>query len=320
MNLFYPSKIFITEESCADKHALRMLARMPNVPVEIIPDEKSVIRQTFGQEDAFTIGKRMVLLTRHRGKFFKPCPSVKEYVCCNYQIFHLAVGCNFDCTYCILQAYLNNPILTFYTNLDEALAELESILGSRPDQQFRIGTGELTDSLSTDHLTGFSEVLIPFFKRIQNATLEFKTKSNNISNLLTHDPAGKIIVGWSFNTEKVYREEEHKTASLTERLEAAKQVLAAGYKVSFHFDPIIHYEGWEQDYYAAIDRIFDTIPSEKITFISLGALRFMPKLKEVVKERFPKSKIVYGEFVRGLVEKFSVEHWSPAQIKLSVAV
>lgn len=303
LSLFQPSKILITEEACGDKHALAMLSRMPNVPVEIIPDDKSVIRSAFEKEDAFTAGKRMVLLTRHRGKFFKPCPSVKDYVCCNYQIFHLAVGCNFDCTYCILQAYLNNPILTFYTNVEEALVELKSILDSKPDQHFRIGTGELTDSLSTDHISGFSDVLIPFFKTVKNATLEFKTKSNNIANLLKHNPEGKIVVGWSFNTEKIQREEEHKTASLTERLEAAKQVLTAGYKVNFHLDPIVNYEGWETDYKRTIDLIFDNIPPEKISTISLGSMRWLPKLKEVVVERFPKSKIIYGEFVRGVDDK-----------------
>jgi len=303
VNLFHPSKILITEESCGDEHALNMLSRMPDVPVEIIPDEKSVIRQTYQGEDAFTTGKRMILLARHRGKFFKPCPSVKDYVCCNYQIFHLAVGCNFDCTYCILQAYLNNPILTFYTNIEEAFAELEAILTSKPDQHFRIGTGELTDSLSTDHLSGFSDALIPFFKRMKNATLEFKTKSNNIANLLKHDPAGKIVVGWSFNTEKIQREEEHKTASLSERLEAAKQVLATGYKVNFHLDPIVNYDGWETDYKRSIDMIFDAIPPERISTMSLGSMRWLPKLKDVMTERFPKSKIIYGEFVRGLDDK-----------------
>lgn len=303
MNLFYPSKILITEEAREDRHAQVMLNRMQGIPVEIIPDEKSVIRASYEKEDAFTRGKRMVLLTRYRGNFFKPCPSVKEYVCCNYQIFHLAVGCNFDCSYCILQAYLNNPILTFYTNVDQALRELESILAAHPNQHFRIGTGELTDSLSTDHLTGFSELLVPFFKRMKNAALEFKTKSNNVANLLKMDPAGKVIVGWSFNSEKIQREEEHKTTSLAERLRAAKQVLEAGYRVTFHLDPIVHYEGWEEDYRRAIDMIFDAIPPEKITWISLGALRFLPKLKEVLTERFPKSKIIYGEFVRGLDDK-----------------
>ncbi len=300
---YTPSKIFITEEAKNDTQTGRMLERMPGIPVEIIQDEKAIIRHYNDKEDAFTQGKRMVLLTRHKGKFFKPCPSVTDYVCCNYQIFHLAVGCNFDCSYCILQAYLNNPILTFYTNIEDALSELSSILKENPKSYYRIGTGELTDSLSTDHLTGFSEILVPFFQNISNATLEFKTKSDNIDNLLKMAPKEKVIVGWSYNSEKISQEEEHKTASLEKRLIAAKKVLDAGYKVTFHLDPIVHYEGWEKDYKESLDRLFDAIPPEKITWISMGSLRYLPKLKNVMTERFPKSKLAYGEFVRGVDDK-----------------
>jgi len=303
MSLYKPAKILVTEETKDDFHTQRMLSRMEGIPVEIIPDEKEIIKHYNTQDDPFTQGKRIVLLAKHRGKFFKPCPSVKDYVCCNYQIFHLAAGCNFDCTYCILQAYLNNPILTFYTNIDEALEELKSILDARPKDYFRIGTGELTDSLSTDHLTGFSEILVPFFQNIKNASLEFKTKSNNIDNLLKMDPQGKIIVGWSYNTEKVQQEEEHKTASLEERLKAAQQVLKAGYKVTFHLDPIINYEGWEEDYPKTLDNLFDMIPPEKIAWIGIGSFRYLPKLKEVMTQRFPKSKLAYGELVRGADDK-----------------
>ena len=34
--------------------------------------------------------------------------------------------------------------------------------------------------------------------------------------------------------------------------------------------------------------------------MSLGSLRFMPELKDIMEKRFPKSPLPYGEWVRGM--------------------
>ena len=65
----------------------------------------------------------------------------------------------------------------------------------------------------------------------------------------------------------------------------------------FHFDPIIYYPGWEEDYKKTIDWLFKYIQPEGIAWISLGSFRFMPRLKHIIKRRFPQSDIIYGEFI-----------------------
>ncbi len=45
-----------------------------------------------------------------------------------------------------------------------------------------------------------------------------------------------------------YRRDEHGTASLSERLLAARRCQDAGYRLGFHFDPIVEYPNWEDDY------------------------------------------------------------------------
>lgn len=299
LRLFTPEKIYIEKTAQDLAGARRILSRLPNVPREEIEETRSLVERLRQRPDPLGEGKRYLLLARDRGRAFKPFPTPEGTLSCDFHSLHLVEGCDLECSYCILQAYLNNPLLTVYVNVEEILANLESFLKANPHKNFRIGTGQLADSLSLDHLTAHSELLVPFFARQKNAVLELKTKSVNISRLEKLDPKGRTIVSWSINTKRIQREEEHKCASIDERLEAARQCIDWGYRIGFHLDPLIDYENCLPEYEELIEEIFSKIPQEKIAWMSLGTLRFMPELKSVMEKRFPKSPLPYGEWVRG---------------------
>ncbi len=164
-----------------------------------------------------------------------------------------------ECTYCILRSYLNNEALVVCTNFEDLLWEVGETLRQNPARTFRIGTGELADSLALDHITCFSRKMVPFFASLPNAILELKTKSDQISNLKDLDHGGRTIISWSMNSKRICCTEEFKTATFEERIEAALQCQKWGYKLGFHFDPIIYYEGWEGEYREAIREIFSVI-------------------------------------------------------------
>jgi spore photoproduct lyase len=195
------------------------------------------------------------------------------------------------------------------------LANLQKVLDENPDKFFRIGTGQLADSLSLDHITGFSEILVPFFARQKNAVLELKTKSTNIDRLSPLSPEGNTIVSWSLNSKKIQQEEEHKCAPISERIKTAKEVLTnQGYRAGFHFDPIIDYPGWEKDYAEVLEELFGTIPEKQIAWISLGCLRMMPALKPIMEERFPKSGLPQAEWITGMDGK--MRYFKPRRIEI----
>lgn len=204
-----------------------------------------------------------------------------------------------DCSYCILQSYLeNNPRTQIFVNLDEILAEVRAHLQAWPDTTFRIGTGELGDSLALDPITGFSKELIHFFAKQPNAILELKTKTDFVDHLLDCDHAGKTVISWSVNSERIIREEEHAATSLTNRLAAAKKCTDAGYNVGFHFDPIIITgDGNLKEYEHTIDMIFNVVDPKHIAWVSLGLLRLPYSMKAVAQRRFPNTRIFSGEIV-----------------------
>ena len=314
MRLYRPQKIYIEKDAEDYPHTRTILKNLPGVPYEVIESTSLLMEQIEKQPDPIGEGKRYLLLKRDKGCSFKPFPESEQYLSCDYFTLHVAEGCDLECSYCILQAYLTNPFLTVYVNLEEMLQNLEQLLHENKDRFFRIGTGQLADSLSLDPITEFSKTLVPFFARQENAVLELKTKSHFIESLLDLDANHNTIVSWSMNSKKIQMEEEHKCASFAERMIAAKKVIAAGYRVGFHLDPIIDYPGWEKDYEEVIDEILSEIAEENIAWISLGCLRFMPELKGIMQSRFPKSKLPLGEWISGMDGK--MRYFKPRRIEI----
>lgn len=286
-------------EDCLDNDYAKEIIARAGLPVTVLPE--GALPQIEGEyPENLTRGKRHLLLCRNRGAFFKPCPGTREYHCCNYQVLNIGMNCPMDCVYCILQAYLNNPWLSFFVNVEDLFDELDQALATTELPLLRIGTGEFTDSLALDNLTRFSPRLVSYMRDKSNAVLELKSKSVNIDNLRGLDHGGRTLVAWSLNSPVIMKKEELRSASLEERLHAAALCAEWGYGLAFHFDPIILHDNWQAHYRHTIRALFTAVPAEAIRWISLGALRYLPALKQIATDRFPGSRFFYEEFVDGL--------------------
>ena len=294
----FVEKLHVAED-CLDLPYTKEIIARSCLPVQVVTDRGTPDIAGSYPANMHT-GKRHLLLYRNRGTFFKPCPGTKEYRCCDYLVLNIGMNCPMDCVYCILQAYLNNPWLSFFVNIDDLFHELDDGLYRQADKIFRIGTGEFTDSLAMDSLTHLSPRLVSYMAKQPRAILELKTKSANVSNLRGLKHNERTIVAWSLNTETIMQKEEIRTASFAERLQAARQCADWGYHLAFHFDPIILNPGWKDGYKTNIRTLFRTVPADAIVWISLGALRYLPSLKQIAASRFPKSRFFYEEFVGGL--------------------
>ena len=202
----------------------------------------------------------------------------------------------YDCSYCFLQDFLqNNPLLVAYVNIEDLLEELNQTLTAHPDRVFRIGTGELTDSLALDTVIPYSQQLIPFFNQRENAVLELKTKSNHVESLLSQNSTNNVIVSWSLNPQTVIDREEKGTPSLEQRLEAARLCANKGYKIGIHLDPIIIFPGWKKAYHELVKNIFKVLSPSQIEWVSLGSFRYRRPLKQIIKERHKNTRLFTGE-------------------------
>jgi len=293
---YYPETIYIEKKAVNTDLTKRFLEYYPNARVEHIYGIKSFIAGSamFRIKD-FNDRCDKAFITYQKHDLFKRCPCTKGAVGCGYNIFNLSFGCIYECTYCYLQSYTDSPGIIYPANVDNFFDELDKRL--RPGM--RLGTGEFSDSLMIDHVTGYSKSIINFFRDHTDCTFEFKTKSSNISNLLESKHNGNIVVSWSFNPPCVISENEHYCATLEQRVKAAKLCSGAGYRIGIHFDPIILHNGWRYNYSKVIDRILSQIAPGDIAWISLGTLRFKPETKKVIESRFPENHMLDEELICG---------------------
>jgi spore photoproduct lyase len=306
LKTFSPQAIYIERGAEAYPLSKRVIKNFPSVPVSKNASRKSILEEINATEaDPFGASKKILFLSKFEGSFLKKCPGISPgMVCCNYYIVNLTSNCIYDCSYCVLQDFLeNNPILQAFVNLEDVLSELGEIFAEHPDRTFRVGTGEIADSLALDEVIPHSDILVPFFNRQKNAVVELKTKSSCVSNLLKHDPKN-VVISWSINPAEIVDSEEKGTASLESRIEAAKLCQERGFKIGFHFDPIIIFPNWEKAYKELTDTIFNNLNPENIEWISLGSFRYRPNLKKVVKQRHPETILFNSEHVPSEDGKF----------------
>lgn len=306
------SQIYLDKSAEQDEITRRVLTHFPRVKKTTVEATPAFLNYLTSL--SLTEGKQTLWLTHFKGNFLKPCPGTADtYRCCNYLVINETTNCPIDCTYCILQGYVSNPAITIYTNYQKIETEIRTLSRLNPGRILRVGTGELSDSLALDPLTRLSEKLMSTVQELPNIILELKSKTDHISHLPAHHP-GKTVLSWSVNPEAVIRSDEHKSSFLAERLQAARQAAESGFMIGLHFDPIIYLPEWETAYPELIGKIGRYIDASQIAWISLGSLRYPPHLKEIVRSRFPRSRIFSGEQIIGMDGK--ARYLRPLRLKM----
>ena len=177
MNRYQPARI-VVEASVAEAPLTgRILKRLAGTPFDVVETVSAEIGRIAEAVDPIAAGKGVLAISRFHGPFLKKCPGTQGFVCCNYAVINTVTGCPLDCSYCILQAYLETKEPVYFTNFEDLEKELLEI--SRTQRYLRIGTGELTDSLALDPQTNFSQKILSIFEKFPGIVFEFKTKSTH---------------------------------------------------------------------------------------------------------------------------------------------
>lgn len=242
---------------------------------------------------------------RFEGEFWKACPgTTRGYICCGYQILTPVTGCGMYCTYCVLQAYFSRHHQVWYTNLDDLKDEINRKMTGQKEV-IRFGTGEFADSLYLEPRLGTCRKIASFLEPYANVLVEFKTKSTFVHSLRSIRKKEKVVVGFSINTPRMIEALEAATSPLHKRLEAARWCMEQGFWVAFHFDPMVWYPQWEEEYRMVVNQIFDAVTDpSKIAWWSVGAFRSMPELKPILKKHARHLPLFSGELVLGEDHKY----------------
>ena len=230
------------------------------------------------------------------------CPvSSKETLCCNLRTLDAVHGCEFACNYCALKSTYTENQVTFHENLDYLLDNIKL----NQNKKYHVGTGQSSDALSWGNKDDLLFKLFCFARKNKNIFLELKTKSNNISYLFERKIPENVFPSFSLNPQIIIENEELLTASLDQRLIAAKELAQKGIKVAFHFHPIIIYEGWKKDYGDLVKTLISDFSPSDILFISLGTLHFPKPVLKKIRFSSSNSKIYKIPFTQNPEKKYT---------------
>ncbi len=257
--------------------------------------------------------KEVLILKEFMGRKFQKCPGSPNVICCNYYLLNTCFNCLFNCTYCFLNSYLNSYGIVQFLNLGD-LADMIRVHCEGVDHAVRVGTGEFTDSLMFDEVTSISQELIELTSSIPNLFLEFKTKSSNVDHLKNIKNKGNAVLAWSVNTQQNIDLYEDGASELIQRLDAAAKAQSWGYHTAFHFDPIIKYDNFIEEYYKVIELMAEKLDPSKIIWISLGCFRYSPGFKDIIKNSFPEEKLTVEEMFPGCDGK--LRYLAPERVEI----
>jgi spore photoproduct lyase len=222
---------------------------------------------------------------------FGMCPVASENTrCCNLLTLDAVESCGYDCSYCSIQSFYNSNQVTFDSSFKE---KLDSISLDK-NEIYHVGTGQSSDSLMWGNKFNILDHLVEFATKNPNVILELKTKSDNISYFIDNrDKIPKnMLFTWSLNPQIVIDNEEHLTASLKERLDAAKMLHELGFLVGFHFHPIIYIEDFEKHYGELFSKLKSMFDPKGVVLVSLGTLTFIKPVIKKIRSRDFKSRVL----------------------------
>jgi spore photoproduct lyase len=243
------------------------------------------------------LNSQKVTFVEARGNVVRDCPGTKHHICCGYKTIDLIEGCILSCSYCILKSYINTPGIRITRDVGSILRQVDQAIDTEKGHILRFGTGELSDSLALDRRYMVNRPLVEYFGEKKKALLELKSKWAYIEHLREYlNPF--TVISFSLSPQRMISQEERRTSPLYKRLKAARRAQDTGCFVGLHFDPVILYPGFEKDYEYLIGDIGRMLDSKRIIWISLGLLRFPPRLYDEFMEKERKN-LLSGEFIRG---------------------
>ena len=237
-----------------------------------------------------------LLLTKNKGKFIKVCPCRCEKTWCGYWVVEWGFGCPFECEYCIVQNYQRTGDATLYVNFDDCRKEIEQ-LRHNVRGAIRLGTGHFGDPMGFEEIYPLNQAIIEWTSDMPNFTVEVKTKCAYIEPILKYKNAKDLTMAYSLNTIESANALEHKTASIEERLIAARDVAkATNCNIAFHIEPIIPVKDWKNKYLEVFDMMEKYLDGIEIGWISMGTFRFPKGFQEYVELYHPNTGIFAEEF------------------------
>jgi spore photoproduct lyase len=187
-------------------------------------------------------------------------PPDSGRVCRSRVQFDTIYGCPHGCKYCT-----GGKVAAVFVNLEEFIErEVMPLSAANPWQKVFMFNSCLTDTLCFEPEYGMSELLATYYASTSDQHYLVHTKSANVDFLLDLNRRSHTIILWSMTSETASRAIEPGSATMEERVEAARKCQQAGYTVRYKFKPIVPLANWREECERMMDLAFAKTRPENI--------------------------------------------------------
>lgn len=227
-----------------------------------------------------------VILRERKSRFIRKLYSTPPTttVCPNFYLLAHAGGCLFEpqCSYCYLKStfsYLDGQ--EAFTNFERMQHEIRTWIARDDLESYMLNAGTMSDSFSFEAVRPAIALFVETFREAAAGrphTLLLVTKGGRKECRALYEiaPCENVIVSFSVNNPEAAARLERGAATIEDRLGAAGELKALGWRLRMRIDPMI--QGYD---YAEVAAAVRDLAPERVT---LGSLRADPDLLRYVSD------------------------------------
>lgn len=283
--------IYIEKDVQHEPATLSLCAKFPAARQTSI-DSFGEVFNARGQNFRLQKKEPAAILAKKHGKLLLPIPSEFALGAKHNYYFSHAYNCLYDCRYCFLQVMYSSANYVFFVNHDDFIQAITAQAAALHPEKAWFFSGYDCDSLAFEPITGFAARFIEAFRALDNAILELRTKSTAIASLLKVEPSDNIVVAFSLSPEEIAHRHDHKTPSISKRLNAIARLAERGWQIGFRFDPLIYYANFAEGYQDLCQQLAQIVPKAQRHSAAFGSLRFPQQQYKRIVELYPEEPLL----------------------------
>jgi spore photoproduct lyase len=283
------SHIYVEEDVWDHPRTGQILSQFPKAAVIPISNYKDVFCRSRQDVESQHRAQNLIL-ARQTGTFlYEGAPVCQNFGNRNFYYTSCMMNCIFDCEYCYLKGMYPSGHMVLFVNIEDTFREVEQLLQKHP---VYLCVSYDTDLLAMEQITGYVKLWTAFVECHPGLTIEIRTKSADRGCWKNLTPHARVIYAFTLSPEHVVMEYEHKTPSLTRRIQSAAAAQQVGFSVRLCFDPMIYCTDWRLQYEDMLRQVFAQIDMERLVDVSVGSFRVSQDYLKKMRKNQPTSPVV----------------------------
>lgn len=199
----------------------------------------------------------------------------EDHVCRPAWRIHLVQGCPHRCFYCGLMHRL-----TMMMNVEEYLTKLAELSAKNPWQKTWLYEDD-SEALAQEPEYGGLPAIMEFCAQSEDNYVIIHTKSANVDWMKDFPHNGRTILVWSLTGPTQSKVLEPLSATMSERIEAARKCHEWGYTTRFKYKPIVPLRGWRDELSEMTRQVFEKTHPDVISLFTLAWMDYSEVIKHL---------------------------------------